>query len=59
MRRTTLAGSLRFGPTSLVRGANEIFCGDRITPVPDEMRTDKRLYQFFFVWFSANANILT
>ncbi|KAI9056492.1 hypothetical protein FKP32DRAFT_1469921 [Trametes sanguinea] len=30
-----------------------------ITPVPEEQRTDKRLYQFFFVWFSANANILT
>ena len=31
----------------------------RITPVPDEQRTDRRLYQFFFVWFSANMNILT
>lgn len=31
----------------------------RITPVPEEQRTDKRLYQFFFVWFSANANIFT
>ena len=31
----------------------------RITPIPEEERTDRRLYQFFFVWFSANANILT
>ena len=30
-----------------------------ITPIPEEQRTDRRLYQFFFVWFSANANILT
>ncbi|KAI0649846.1 permease for cytosine/purines, uracil, thiamine, allantoin-domain-containing protein [Trametes meyenii] len=30
-----------------------------ITPIPEEQRTDKRLYQFFFAWFSANANILT
>ncbi|KAH9929065.1 permease for cytosine/purines, uracil, thiamine, allantoin-domain-containing protein [Epithele typhae] len=30
-----------------------------IEPIPDSQRTDKRLYQFFFVWFSANANILT
>ncbi|KAF8872419.1 purine-cytosine permease [Infundibulicybe gibba] len=29
-----------------------------ITPVPTEDRTDKRLYQMFFVWFSANFNIL-
>ncbi len=32
---------------------------DRISPIPEDQRTDKRLYQFFFVWFSANANILT
>lgn len=31
----------------------------RITPVPPRERTDTRLYQMFFVWFSANANILT
>ncbi|PIL29169.1 transporter [Ganoderma sinense ZZ0214-1] len=30
-----------------------------VTPVPEIQRTDRRLYQFFFVWFSANANILT
>ncbi|KAH9851058.1 permease for cytosine/purines, uracil, thiamine, allantoin-domain-containing protein [Lenzites betulinus] len=30
-----------------------------IDPTPADQRTDKRLYQFFFVWFSANANILT
>ncbi|EIW53292.1 uncharacterized protein TRAVEDRAFT_154691 [Trametes versicolor FP-101664 SS1] len=30
-----------------------------ISPIPEDQRTDKRLYQFFFVWFSANANILT
>ncbi|TBU25726.1 permease for cytosine/purines, uracil, thiamine, allantoin-domain-containing protein [Dichomitus squalens] len=30
-----------------------------ITPIPEDQRTDRRLYQFFFVWFSANANILT
>ncbi|EDR12120.1 cytosine-purine permease [Laccaria bicolor S238N-H82] len=29
-----------------------------ITPIPTERRTDKRLYQLFFVWFSANFNIL-
>ncbi|KAF8645588.1 hypothetical protein AX16_007722 [Volvariella volvacea WC 439] len=29
-----------------------------ITPVPPEERTDQRLYQMFFVWFSANFNIL-
>ncbi|KAH9829590.1 permease for cytosine/purines, uracil, thiamine, allantoin-domain-containing protein [Rhodofomes roseus] len=30
-----------------------------ITPVLPEQRTDRRLYQMFFVWFSANLNILT
>lgn len=30
-----------------------------IAPVPPENRTDTRLYQLFFIWFSANANILT
>ncbi len=30
-----------------------------ITPIPESQRTDRRLYQFFFVWFSANANIFT
>ncbi|KAI0080384.1 hypothetical protein K474DRAFT_1589852 [Panus rudis PR-1116 ss-1] len=33
--------------------------GRRITPIPEERRTDPRLYQMFFVWFSANINILT
>ena len=27
--------------------------------MPPEQRTDRRLYQMFFVWFSANLNILT
>ena len=35
---------------------NSICC--RISPVPDEERVDKRLYQMFFVWFSANFNVL-
>ena len=30
----------------------------RISPVPDEERLDKRLYQMFFVWFSSNFNVL-
>ncbi|CCM05632.1 uncharacterized protein FIBRA_07861 [Fibroporia radiculosa] len=30
-----------------------------IVPIPEEGRTDPRLYQIFFVWFSANANVLT
>ncbi|EED77853.1 predicted protein [Postia placenta Mad-698-R] len=30
-----------------------------IDPVPPEERSDPRLYQIFFVWFSANANVLT
>ncbi|KAI0316074.1 cytosine-purine permease [Amylostereum chailletii] len=29
-----------------------------IEPIPLERRTDTRLYQMFFVWFSANFNIL-
>ncbi|EGO29194.1 hypothetical protein SERLADRAFT_359352 [Serpula lacrymans var. lacrymans S7.9] len=29
-----------------------------IAPVPLEERTDRRWYQMFFVWFSANMNIL-
>jgi len=29
-----------------------------ISPIPVEQRVDKRLYQMFFVWFSANFNIL-
>ncbi|KAI0056606.1 purine-cytosine permease [Artomyces pyxidatus] len=29
-----------------------------IAPIPLEGRTDKRLYQLFFVWFSANFNVL-
>ncbi|KAI0042800.1 hypothetical protein FA95DRAFT_1547177 [Auriscalpium vulgare] len=31
----------------------------RITPIPLEGRTDKRLYQMFLVWLSANLNVLT
>ncbi|KAL4253400.1 purine-cytosine permease (2.A.39) family protein [Abortiporus biennis] len=30
-----------------------------ITPIPLEQRTDRRMWQMFFVWFSANANVLT
>ncbi|KAK7683805.1 hypothetical protein QCA50_013181 [Cerrena zonata] len=30
-----------------------------ITPTSEEERTDKRMYQMFFVWFAANVNILT
>lgn len=30
-----------------------------IQPIPAEERTDRRTYQMFFVWFSANLNILT
>ncbi|KAL6307006.1 permease for cytosine/purines, uracil, thiamine, allantoin-domain-containing protein [Sparassis latifolia] len=30
-----------------------------IVPVPEDERDDSRLYQMFFVWFSANANVLT
>ena len=30
----------------------------RITPVPPERRTDRRLWQLFLIWFSANLNIL-
>ena len=29
-----------------------------ITPIPPEDRTDTRLYQMFFIWCSANLNIL-
>ncbi|KAI0777208.1 cytosine-purine permease [Trametes elegans] len=29
-----------------------------IDPIPPEERTDTKLYQMFFVWFSANINIL-
>ncbi|KAI0826401.1 cytosine-purine permease [Irpex lacteus] len=29
-----------------------------IDPVPEEARTDTRLFQMFFVWFSANMNVL-
>lgn len=31
---------------------------DRIDPILPEDRTDTKLYQMFFVWFSANFNIL-
>lgn len=30
----------------------------RIDPIPVESRTDTRLFQMFFVWFSANINVL-
>jgi hypothetical protein len=30
----------------------------RIDPIPPELRTDTRLFQMFFVWFSANMNVL-
>jgi purine-cytosine permease-like protein len=30
-----------------------------IAPVPAEERLETRWYQMFFVWFSANMNILT
>ncbi|KAI0692723.1 permease for cytosine/purines, uracil, thiamine, allantoin-domain-containing protein [Cytidiella melzeri] len=33
--------------------------GHGITPVPENRRTDNRLYQIFFVWFAANVNVLT
>lgn len=29
-----------------------------IDPIPDEDRTDPKLFQLFFVWFSANMNVL-
>ncbi|EMD34672.1 hypothetical protein CERSUDRAFT_97258 [Gelatoporia subvermispora B] len=29
-----------------------------VDPIPEEERTDTRLYQMFFVWFSANINVL-
>lgn len=29
-----------------------------IDPIPPEARTDSRLYQMFFVWFSPNMNVL-
>ncbi|TDL24490.1 cytosine-purine permease [Rickenella mellea] len=29
-----------------------------IEPITDERRTDPRLYEFFFVWFSTNINVL-
>lgn len=28
-----------------------------IEPTTQEQRTDERIYQIFFVWFSANVNI--
>ncbi|KAI0088274.1 permease for cytosine/purines, uracil, thiamine, allantoin-domain-containing protein [Irpex rosettiformis] len=36
---------------------NNVNC--RINPVPENQRTDTRLYQVFFAWFAANANVLT
>ena len=30
----------------------------RIDPIPPEDRKDTKLFQIFFVWFSANVNIL-
>lgn len=34
------------------------FVNHRIDPILPEDRTDTRLYQMFFVWFSANINVL-
>ena len=31
----------------------------RINPVPESQRVDPRLYQVFFAWFAASANVLT
>lgn len=31
---------------------------DRIQPILPEDRSDTKLYQMFFVWFSANFNVL-
>ncbi|KAF7798124.1 hypothetical protein EIP86_009339 [Pleurotus ostreatoroseus] len=33
--------------------------GHGVDPVPVEQRTDPRIYQMFFVWFTANFNILS
>ena len=35
-----------------------LFVNYRIDPILPEDRTDTRLYQMFFVWFSANINVL-
>ena len=32
--------------------------GCRVDPIPEEGRTDPKLFQIFFVWFSANMNVL-
>jgi purine-cytosine permease-like protein len=41
-------------------GAQGIFNDNysSIAPIPPEERIDTRLYEMFFVWFSANMNIL-
>ncbi|TFY57627.1 hypothetical protein EVJ58_g6913 [Rhodofomes roseus] len=44
-------------PFGIEEAGHETF--HSITPVLPEQRTDRRLYQMFFVWFSANLNILT
>lgn len=31
---------------------------NRIDPIPPENRTDTKMFQMFFVWFSANMNVL-
>ena len=36
----------------------KLFVHYRIDPILPEDRTDTRLYQMFFVWFSANINVL-
>ena len=30
----------------------------RIEPIPEESRTDPKMFQMFFTWFSANMNVL-
>lgn len=32
---------------------------ERIDPIPPAERTDTKLYQMFFVWFSVNMNVLS
>ncbi|KAI0753335.1 permease for cytosine/purines, uracil, thiamine, allantoin-domain-containing protein [Daedaleopsis nitida] len=54
--KTKVGRLLRRVTLQLARWGLEV---NGITPIPEWQRTDRRLYQFFFVWFSANANILT
>ncbi|KAJ8474885.1 hypothetical protein ONZ51_g6913 [Trametes cubensis] len=54
--KTRIGRALRAVTAQLARWGLEV---NGIAPIPDRDRTDRRLYQFFFVWFSANANILT